>query len=247
MNPLAFYKIMESKRKRRTSKEIEESIQKAAIQIIEKDGFSHITVRGIIQKAKIQAAVFYNRYKDLDHFISEFVKSYDYWFDDVIKDCEDIKDQQQQYISLLVNLFHSLQDNKIMQQLLKWEITTNNSTTRQTAKLREFYSLPLVEKYKKYFENSPVKIDAVSALVIGGIYYFILHAEVSLFGGIDVETEEGKKKITNAIEYLGDLFFSDASPESKTFTIARRMKERGIPFSTIADCTGLTGDVIRQL
>ncbi len=238
---------MENKRKRRSSNDIEDSINRATVHLIEEAGFPNITVRGITRIAKIEAAVFYNRYNDLSSFIDDFVKKYDYWFSDVARECINIEDNRKQYIAILNCLFSSLKGNKLMQELLKWEISTNNNITQRTAKLREFHTLPLVEKYKKKFENSPVEIDAVSALIIGGIYYLVLHAELSPFGNIDVNTESGDEKIRKAIEYLGNLFFSEICPDSRVLDIARKMKEKGLEATMIAECTDLPVDVVLNL
>jgi len=76
---------MKERRKRRSAKDIEESILDAANQLIENDGFSKLTVTGIIHLAEIEPVQFYHRYEDLNKFIDEYVKKYDYWFNDIIK------------------------------------------------------------------------------------------------------------------------------------------------------------------
>jgi len=235
------------RKKRRKKSEIESIINKAAIHLIEEGGFPNVTVRKIAEEANIEAVVFYNRYKDSNEFISEFVKKYDYWFGDVNKEFEGKGSCKEQYISTLTSLFDSLQENKVMQGLLKWEVSNNNNITQQTAALRELHTIPVVEKYKKYFENSSVKIDSISALIVGGIYYLILHSEVSNFGGIDVNTEDGKEKIRNAIEYLGDILFAEKSCDLKILTMAKKMKEKGMEVTSIAEYTDLPIDMIINL
>lgn len=238
---------MENRRKRRTKNDIEESINRAATQLIKEKGFQDLTVTAIMQKARIEPVVFYNRYNDLNSFMDEFVKRYDYWFSNIAKGIEDIQDIKKQYVLILKSLFDSLQENEVMQQLLRWELSSNNNTTQHTARLREFYTLPLVEEYKNIFKNSNIEIDAVSALVIGGIYYLILHGNLSEFAGIDIKTDEGKQKIYRAIEYLGSIFFGGLYSNPETAMIAKKMKENGIKLSTIAECTGLEINVIKQL
>lgn len=238
---------MNNRRKRRKDIDIEDCIYKAAALIIEELGFSKVTVRELARKAEIQPIVFYKRYKDLSDFIDEFVKRYDYWFSDVAKDCESIKDNREEYIAIFTRLFLSIKENSLMQQLLRWELSDSNETTKRTANLREFHTLPLVKKFKNVFANSSVEIDAVSALIIGGIYYLTLHADLSPFGGIDIKTEEGSRKIEKAIEYFGNTFFSAISTDPKTVEIARRMKEKGLNIDLISECTGLTITEIEQI
>ena len=40
-------------------------------------------------------------------------------------------------MNILVGLFQSLSENKIMQELLKWELANNTETSQRTAQLRE--------------------------------------------------------------------------------------------------------------
>ncbi|RNC66055.1 TetR/AcrR family transcriptional regulator [Proteiniphilum sp. X52] len=235
------------RRKRRTKQELEDIINNAALELIKEKGFHNITVTSIMQKAEIEPIVFYNRYKDLDEFIDEFVKKYDYWFGEVIKKIEFVDNPQKQYISILTNLLESLQGNKGMQQLLRWEIDSFNDTTIRTARLREFHTLPLVDKYKKIFENSQVEIDAVSALVIGGIYYLVLHSGLSEFAGIDINSKEGKEKIQRALEYLGNMFFDDKKLTPKLLKVARNMKSKGYHSQEIAKIIELPVDLIDKL
>ena len=238
---------LEMERIRRKKSDIESLINRATIELIKEGGFSNVTIRKIAQKGKFEAVVFYNRYKDVDEFIGEFVKKYDYWLDDIDKKTLEGNNCKERYINTLTSLFDSLQTNEVMQELLKWEISSNNDITSRTAKLREFYTIPLVEKYKKEFENSPVNIDSIAALIVGGIYYLILHSDVSMFSGIDINTKDGKEKIIHAIEYLGDMIFSKKSCDFKILTMAKKMKGNGMEITTIAEYTDLSIDVITNL
>ena len=76
---------MKERRKRRSTKDIEESIINAATRFIETEGFSNLTVTSIMRQAEIEPVQFYNRYDDLNKFIDEYVKKYDYWFSDIVK------------------------------------------------------------------------------------------------------------------------------------------------------------------
>lgn len=232
------------KRIRRTKIDIEEQIIASAVKLIEKKGFSEITLTGITQKARIEPIVFYNRYKDLDEFFDELVKQYDYWLSDVLKKHEGDLYTKEGYSHILKQLFSSLSENRMMQQLLKWELSTVNQTTLRTAGLREFHTIPLVQKFENLFESSPVDISSVSALMIGGIYYLILHQELSEFGGINISTDAGKEKINKAIDYLVTAFFKDMIPNQETIDIAKKMKENGIEKHIVKACTGLSESVI---
>ncbi len=238
---------METRKKRRSKVDIERSIVNAAIQIIEEKGFSGITVTEILHKARVEPVVFYNRYDDLNDFISEFVKSYDYWFSDIVKDIRRDVAEKERYKCILNSLFISLSQNRIMQQLLKWELSVNNETSQRTAQLREFHTMPLVREYGDLFKHSSLDIVAVSSLIIGGLYYLILHNELSTFSGIDVNTDEGYRRIHAAINSLSELFFSELSSHEKIITIAKKMKAKKIDEEIIIECTGLSKFLVQEI
>ena len=66
-----------------------------------------------------------------------------------------------------------------MLELLRWEIAEGNETTVRTAMLREMHTFPLAKIYEEKFKD--IDISAISALIIGGIYYLNLHRDRSKF------------------------------------------------------------------
>lgn len=199
--------MIKNKRKRRTKEEVVQNIMSAANNIIAEKGFLGLTATGLMKDSDIEPVQFYKRYSDLAEFIDDYVKKYDYWFSDTTKLQVDGENYREEYKQVLSNLFLSLLDNKVMQQLLSWELSVNNETSRRTAGMRELHTLPLAERFDKIFEKSDVDIVALSSLIIGGIYYLTLHKNLANFSGIDVNTESGRERILKTIRFLGDLFF----------------------------------------
>ncbi len=234
---------MEKRRKRRSAEDVEKSIWEAATTLIEKGGFSHLTTTGIMQKAEIEPVQFYRRYKDLDAFIDEYVKTFDYWFSDVVKVPVSGENNQTYYEDILCNLFDSLWGNKIMQELLRWEIATDNETSRRTAQLREFHTLPLCKKFADLFSDSDTDIVAVSALLVGGIYYMILH---SAFSGMDLGREQDRERLQKAIKHLSSLLFQDCVQPS-AIKIAEAMKKDSVPLEKISEYTGIPLYILEKL
>lgn len=238
-------KEMKERRKRRTQEEIEKTIMNTATAIIKEKGFLGLTVTGITHNSEIEPVQFYNRYSNLENFIDEYVKMYDYWFSDVIKSQNLDGGEMERYRSIIDNLFHSLRENKIMQELLKLELSTNNETTRRTSNLRELHTLPLSQKYSKIFSETDVDIVAISALMIGGIYYLVLHNELSPFSGIQLNIEKDRIRVSNAISFLCNMLFQNLTPTN--FEIISKMREDGIATEKISYYTGVSEDVIMRL
>lgn len=232
---------MKERRKRRSTKDIEESIINAATRFIETEGFSNLTVTSIMRQAEIEPVQFYNRYDDLNKFIDEYVKKYDYWFSDIVKSQKQYSNDKALYMNILVGLFQSLSENKIMQELLKWELANNNETSQRTAQLRELHTLPLCQKFSNIFSNTDIDIVTISALIIGGIYYLILHDKLSTFS-----EESDKQKVIKAISKLSDILFTfiPSSITKENIDIIIKMREDNIPVEKIAYYTGIPKEII---
>lgn len=193
---------------RRTKATIIEDIRKAAVESVLKRGFSGSLVSEIIKKAKIEPVVFYNRYQNLEEFFSEFVKGYDYWFSDVAKEANKQETPHDQFIALIEGLQECMIEKSVMQELIRWEIAEGNDITKRTASIREMFTLPLAEKYDDLFKNSGIDFVAIATIIISGLYYLYLHKDCSTFCNIDMNTEEGRNRVNQAIKFLSELLFS---------------------------------------
>lgn len=224
------------KRNRRTKVDLEADIIKSAENLIKKKGFSDMHVTDLIKKARIEPPVFYNRYNNLGEFFDEFVKKYDYWFKDILSDSQFPTDDVNGYISIFKEVQKALSDQSVMLELLRWEIAEGNETTVRTAMLREMHTLPLVKTYEKKFKGTGIDIAAISALMIGGIYYLNLHRDRSVFSGIDIKTENGQKRIEDAIEMLGHMIYQYDKSKDLKLIIAERLRKEGISQDIIDKC-----------
>lgn len=193
---------------RRTKATIIEDIRKAAVESVLKRGFSGSLVSEIIKKAKIEPVVFYNRYQNLEEFFSEFVKGYDYWFSDVAKEANKQETPHDQFIALIEGLQECMIEKSVMQELIRWEIAEGNDITKRTASIREMFTLQLAEKYDDLFKNSGIDFVAIATIIISGLYYLYLHKDRSTFCNIDMNTEEGRNRVNQAIKFLSELLFS---------------------------------------
>ena len=86
------------------------------------------------------------------------------------------------------------------------------------------------------FFNIYLDISAISALIIGGIYYLNLHRDRSKFAEIDLNTEVGRKRIEKALEDLGNMIFHYQDLTDYRHTVAEKMKENGISDEIIKKC-----------
>lgn len=235
------------KRNRRTNASIDNDIMIATQNVIEKVGFSNTTLSAIIQEANLEPNTFYRRFDDLDSLFDVFVEKYDYWLKDVVDIQADNSDYAEFYRHSVVGLAEQLYANKSMQKILIWELEEDNKTTRRTAALREDQSKRLLKNLQNYFANTDLDFGTFSAILIGGIYYNILHKDRSTFCGVDFSSRKGKEQLTQTVDTIIRYFFSLGRPDPKILEIAKKMQEEQIDNNTISKVTGLAIEQIEVL
>ena len=196
------------KRIRRTKKDIEQRLFDAALAVIERIGFSNLTIKALTKEAKVEPPVFYNRYKDLNDFLDIFVRKYDYWLNDSIK--FNFKEEPSTNISTVIeNLADSLLNNTCVQRLLAWELNEDNHITRRTSKSRDMNSLRLTEFFNDAFKNSDIDFNHAISIIMGGIYYLILHRERSSFNFTDYSKPENLDAMKETVKKILVKIFDD--------------------------------------
>ena len=200
---------VKARRPRRSKADIEYAIHKAAVSQIKKKGFSLALVTDIVKRAKIEPVVFYNRYKNLDEFYDTFVKDYDYWLSDLVRDSIENIDSEEAYSNVIEKILNNLLSDDIMTELLRWEVAEGNNITERTARLRTMHAVDIFRNYEEKHAGIGIDVTAVSALLVAGIYYMLLHKDRSSMIGIDINQAAGKRRIVNAIREISRLIFQE--------------------------------------
>lgn len=97
------------------------------------------------------------------------------------------------FAKMLKTLYTNLEEEAVMQKLLIWELSENNSVTQRASGIRDIMATSLLAYYKDIFKPSGVDIKNVIAILFGGVYYLVLHRKCSAFLSVDFNTNEGRK------------------------------------------------------
>lgn len=197
------------RRLRRTKVEIERLLFDAATKIIEKSGFPSLTVTGIVQEARVDPPVFYNRYVDLEDFIDTYVRAYDYWLRDSINIDFSSKLPVESLSKLIDELIDSLVNNIPMQKLIAWELNDCNHITKRTAQARDITSMRIIEFFTESLKNCNIKFDYSTALLIGGLYYLIIHRNLGTFNLIDFSKKENISDLKKTLKLIINKIYDD--------------------------------------
>lgn len=249
-----------TKRNRRTKLEIEESILNAATQIIKESGFSGLTVTGISQYAEIEPPVFYNRYNNLDDFINTYVRSFDYWLQDTANFDITKEEPVENFVQVINEFIDSLIDNILMQKLIAWELAECNQITKRTAQVRDVNSLLIVDYFNKFLSTPDIRFDYVSAILIGGLYYIIMHRNLSRFNFIDFQKEESINNLKKHLRLIIYKIFgtettlssSNDNTESGNYKnqmveVAKELIKNNVDYYIIQKATKLSNKVLKSL
>ncbi len=190
----------------------ERSMQKliAAVgAVIAVKGYQGLTITNIAKEAGLDRRLITLYFGTVDHLIETYVKGKDYWLSssgDAVEliNAQHSNDTRPIIESILQNQLAYFYDSQEMQKIVLWQISEStalmSAVSREREKLSQhFFALSDIElKYKD------IDLRAVSALLVAGIYYLVLHAKStdSLFCEIDLNTEEGMERIKKAISLV---------------------------------------------
>lgn len=249
-------KEIPKKRLRRSKHEIERSLFEAATRIIKKYGFPGLTVTGIIQQAKVDPPVFYNRYTGMEDFIEKYVRNYDYWLRDSLhvslKGDNPVKEME----IILNELIDSLVDNVPMQKLIAWEMNENNYITRRTTQERDLTSGPVIDYFRDALEGCSARFDYSLALLIGGLYYLIIHRDLGTFNYIDFSKKEAMVELKKNLSVILNKVFDDYNTSAENtpdkdnlqmMQAARELIKHNVGRDIIKKATGLSDAALKSL
>ena len=199
------------------------------IKLVEQNGFNNVSVTTLMARANIESNVFYRRYASIDNLYDTLAKRYDFWINDTIKIAE-LNDlgPRKFFAKTLKTLYKEFQQNAVMQKLLLWEMSSDNSTTRRTALMRDTMNLSMVEYYDQIFKSAKINIRSIIAILISGIYYLILHKDRAPFCSINFNTPEGEKAFSEAVDTLVELLFDQIDAVNQKKECLERMLKDGI-------------------
>jgi AcrR family transcriptional regulator len=179
-------------------------------EIFHKEGHTGLGVNKVAKQAGVTKKLIYDYFeRDFDNLVEAYILETDYWmtFADRVQELIDGKsytDNQKLITDILQNQFRYFFLDKQMQKLILWEVSTNSPLMRSIHNARESMGQKLFELTDLHFANTGVNFRAVAALLVGGIYYTILHTRFNggIFSDIDIATEEGREEMLKAIEMI---------------------------------------------
>lgn len=185
----------------------------AVSQIIENEGFNKIGVNKIAKQAKCDKVLIYRYFGGLEGLLSTWAKENDFYtlayhaYSARVTKVESSEDIIELTQSILLEQLNFLRTNKLMQELLAWELS-GNSTFRSIQDEREKNGFKLQEALEeKLGKESKVSRMFITILIASINYIVLATRQYRLFNGIDFSNQESWELCKQAInEYIRVLF-----------------------------------------
>jgi len=183
-------------------------------------GYTGLRVNKIarhIGKDKSAIRHHFGRLVDLE---KAYIREKDYWppfFERYQLGEQPSKDEvKMMFTELMQQNLVSFMANPEMQKIIHWQISEENPLMRSVSVAREENGARLLSKATPFFIRSGTSFKAVTALLLGGIYYLVLHAETnkSTVCGIDINLESDREIIIKTIGQIIEWAF-EATNEKK--------------------------------
>jgi len=200
--------VKPARQPRRSKAAIEQAVMEAVSSLIDELGFNKVTLTGVAARAQIEPTVFYRRYSNLEELFEIYTHRFDYWLANITELMPENLTDEESMKWILLNLIRALHKNRGMQQMLIWELCDDNPITRRTAMLREKINEQLILEMEKRFKSSGVDLNVMAALIISGIYYLILHRNMSTFCNVDFTTKSGRDRLESTVDQLVTMVFA---------------------------------------
>lgn len=189
--------------------------------ILRKEGFSGLKVNKIARHCGKDKTLISRYFKDLAGLQRAYITEKDYWIPIferfVLTEVDGVAQIKETFVALMQENFEFFCSNAEMQNIILWQISEANPLMTEISMSREAHGEELFKFTEPLFKNSAINFRAIIGLLLGGVYYMVLHARTnkSKVCGIDINIESDKIEILKAIEQIITWSCERADPTEK--------------------------------
>ena len=175
--------------------------------LLAKKGFVGVGVNAVAREAGVDKVLIYRYFGGFEGLIAAFAKEGDFWPSalelaggDLQKFSQMPLDERLSYFAS--NFFQALKKRPVTQAIMAWEMIEPNGLTEELERIREE---GIMEFFKMFFTREEINFDlqAVVMLLGAGISYLVIRSNhIDVFGGIELNSDEGWKRMEKAFENI---------------------------------------------
>ena len=205
--PRKKYKLRDGERTRR-------ELLQAVGELLLAQGYTGLKVNKVARHTGKDKSAIRHHFGSLNELVKAYIREKDHWppFFERFR-TEDFAGKdgvQKLFTELMQENFRSFLGNPEMQKLILWQISEENPLMRSISEARESQGAELLALASPYFVPAGISFKAVTGLLLGGIYYFVLHAGAnkSTVCGIDVNLESDRVIVLKTIGQIIEWAFA---------------------------------------
>ena len=175
--------------------------------LLAKKGFVGVGVNAVAREAGVDKVLIYRYFGGFEGLIAAFAKEGDFWPSalelaggDLQKFSQMPLDERLSYFAS--NFFQALKKRPVTQAIMAWEMIEPNGLTEELERIREE---GIMEFFKMFFTKEEINFDlqAVIMLLGAGISYLVIRSNhIDVFGGLELNSDEGWKRMEKAFENI---------------------------------------------
>lgn len=182
--------------------------------ILRTKGYSGLKVSKIAAVAGFDKKLIYEYFGSTEKLIDEYIRSQDYWSRTGQEELHvDISDGGKELSKVaILNQFEQIKRNKELQKIILWGLSEGKPILKKVADDREEAGEQLFTNIvDPHFKDKSTRYRAIAALLVSGAYYLNLYTayNASVFCGIDLKSEDGRKEIEKAIIEIIDFAYEE--------------------------------------
>jgi len=177
-------------------------------EILREKGYTGLGINKIALQAGVTKELIYRYFDGLNNLLRTYIGGKDYWMP-LLEQLNTARLETEDellrlFVGLLQEQFRFFYAEPEMQKFILWQISEVNTLMRSISEKREEEGAKLLALTNAHFADTTISFRAIVALLLGGIYYLVLHAESnkSTVAGIDVAKEKDRTEVLQAIEQI---------------------------------------------
>lgn len=237
------------RRPRRPKITLQRDIIDAIAILVSKNGFANITLSSVSQTAEVDINAILRNFGSLQRLLDRYAQIFDYWYDDVVRNAELTKPEgpEQLYEAILRKITESLYKEKNMRELLHWEMTEENNTTKRVAYNREVAFEEVFHSQEETFKDTGLDVEVLTGILVAAITYLSMRRKKSLFLGVDYSLTKNKERLIKSIADIVHMYFTAVKQKKEVLGAAKNLKEKGIAPAIIAECCNIDKESVERL
>ncbi len=182
---------------------------KAVGTVLKKEGYQKLGVNRVAEVAGIDKSSLYYHFGSFDNLLEQYILANDYWLNVFKEPLKSDVDLMKAGEDMIIHQVDAVLGSDELQAMLLWELSDKNGLSKYIASLREEMSSETLAKFNKYFNGTEIDFEMISAILIAGIYYLILHRNQSHFCNVDINNKTHVERLKKTISSIAALLVKE--------------------------------------